>query len=369
MTFPLIEPDDLVSAFLRPPLYRSLVESTWGTVYTAAYAPMLGAMTLLWPDDQWALSVPGDEVGITAAAGARAAPRGRRADVPGAPSARRLRRDLGNVQPRKRLQCGRVHVVARVVEPTDIGPQRRERVPSRPGRRAGARHEPDDGARGRSRSRSTRAQGPVGHLPLLPRADRAHLLRLADGLQHPRHRRLGERASVRLLLRLLRRCARPRVRPDPRRAARVRDLRVGQHLPARAQGGRRPDPQRRPHDGGGVQRRGSRLRAVRHVRRGDGAAGRRAGPDHRAAPARAARADRLQDRDDAAGQRGRRRERSQRPDPRRLLRRSCSSAQPRPDSATGSSSSCPTATPGAPRSSSPARRSGTTAPSTSSART
>jgi predicted choloylglycine hydrolase len=63
VTFPLIEPDDLLSAFLRPPLYRSLVESTWGTVYTAAYAPMLGAMTLLWPDDQWALSVPGDATG------------------------------------------------------------------------------------------------------------------------------------------------------------------------------------------------------------------------------------------------------------------------------------------------------------------
>ena len=63
VTFPLIESDDLVSAFLKPPLYRSLVESTWGTVYTAAYAPLLGAMTLLWPDDQWALDVQGDEVG------------------------------------------------------------------------------------------------------------------------------------------------------------------------------------------------------------------------------------------------------------------------------------------------------------------
>jgi predicted choloylglycine hydrolase len=57
VTFPLIESDDLVSAFLRPPLYRSLVDSTWGTVYTAAYRPSTGALTLLWPDDQWALSV------------------------------------------------------------------------------------------------------------------------------------------------------------------------------------------------------------------------------------------------------------------------------------------------------------------------
>jgi predicted choloylglycine hydrolase len=61
--FPLIEPDDLFSAFLRPPLYRSLVESTWGTVYTVSYAPALGAMTLLWPDDHWSLSVHGDESG------------------------------------------------------------------------------------------------------------------------------------------------------------------------------------------------------------------------------------------------------------------------------------------------------------------
>jgi predicted choloylglycine hydrolase len=63
VTFPLIESDDLVSAFLQPPLYRSLVESTWGTVYTAAYAPALGAMTLLWPDDHWSLGVHGREVG------------------------------------------------------------------------------------------------------------------------------------------------------------------------------------------------------------------------------------------------------------------------------------------------------------------
>ena len=74
MTFPLIESDDLVSAFLRPPLYRSLVESTWGTVYTAAYAPLLGAMTLLWPDDQWALSVHGDEIGEPARDGAALLP-------------------------------------------------------------------------------------------------------------------------------------------------------------------------------------------------------------------------------------------------------------------------------------------------------
>jgi predicted choloylglycine hydrolase len=59
VTFPLIEPTDLVSAFLRPPLHRPLIDSTWGTVYTASYEPASGAMTLLWPDDHWVLSVHG----------------------------------------------------------------------------------------------------------------------------------------------------------------------------------------------------------------------------------------------------------------------------------------------------------------------
>ena len=64
VAFPLVEPSDLASAFLRPPLHRSLVESTWGTVYTAAYEPATGAMTLLWPDDRWTLSVHGTETGV-----------------------------------------------------------------------------------------------------------------------------------------------------------------------------------------------------------------------------------------------------------------------------------------------------------------
>jgi predicted choloylglycine hydrolase len=63
VTFPLVEAADLVSAFLRPPLYRPLAESTWGTVYTASYEPVSGAMTLHWPDDQWTMSVHGAEVG------------------------------------------------------------------------------------------------------------------------------------------------------------------------------------------------------------------------------------------------------------------------------------------------------------------
>ena len=75
---------------------------------------------------------------------------------------------------------------------------------------------------------------------------------------------------------------------DPRRAPRVRDLRVGQLVPARAQGGHRPHQEERARQG-----------AVRHVRRGDRAPRRPAGTGDRPAPARAARAHRLQDRDDA----------------------------------------------------------------------
>jgi predicted choloylglycine hydrolase len=63
VSFPLMSTHDLVSAFLRPPLYRPLIESTWGTVYTAAYEPADGTMTLLWPDDHWAMSVHGTDSG------------------------------------------------------------------------------------------------------------------------------------------------------------------------------------------------------------------------------------------------------------------------------------------------------------------
>ena len=63
VSFPLMDGAGLVSAFLRPPLYRPLIESTWGTVYTAAYEPLTGTMTLLWPDDHWAMSVNGHDTG------------------------------------------------------------------------------------------------------------------------------------------------------------------------------------------------------------------------------------------------------------------------------------------------------------------
>lgn len=63
LAFPFVDVDGFVSAFLRPPLYRPLVESTWGTVYTTSYEPLTGAMTLLWPDDAWRLSVDGTQTG------------------------------------------------------------------------------------------------------------------------------------------------------------------------------------------------------------------------------------------------------------------------------------------------------------------
>ena len=61
--FPLVDHEGFAASFLRPPLFRPLVESTWGTVYTVAYEPVTGAMTLLWPDDRWRLGVHGDETG------------------------------------------------------------------------------------------------------------------------------------------------------------------------------------------------------------------------------------------------------------------------------------------------------------------
>lgn len=64
VAFPLLGPEDLVGAFLRPPLYRPLIDSTWGTVYTTAYEPAAGTMTLLWPDDRWTLGVRGVESGL-----------------------------------------------------------------------------------------------------------------------------------------------------------------------------------------------------------------------------------------------------------------------------------------------------------------
>jgi predicted choloylglycine hydrolase len=46
-------PDDLVEAFLRPPLYSTHYWRAFGTVYTALYRPADGTVQLCWPDRKW----------------------------------------------------------------------------------------------------------------------------------------------------------------------------------------------------------------------------------------------------------------------------------------------------------------------------
>jgi predicted choloylglycine hydrolase len=45
--------DDLVEAFLRPPLYSTHYWRAFGTVYTALYRPAAGTVDLCWPDRRW----------------------------------------------------------------------------------------------------------------------------------------------------------------------------------------------------------------------------------------------------------------------------------------------------------------------------
>jgi predicted choloylglycine hydrolase len=49
--------DTLVQEFLRAPIHRSTAQSTWGTVYTAAYNCNRRTLDLWWPDDRWSLSM------------------------------------------------------------------------------------------------------------------------------------------------------------------------------------------------------------------------------------------------------------------------------------------------------------------------
>ncbi|MEM7696374.1 MAG: C45 family peptidase [Pseudomonadota bacterium] len=48
-----------ISAFLRPPLYSVAFRQGFGTLYTAAYRPRTGGMTLLWPNNAWSPFVDG----------------------------------------------------------------------------------------------------------------------------------------------------------------------------------------------------------------------------------------------------------------------------------------------------------------------
>lgn len=45
--------DRFTRSFLRPPLYSTAFQAGFGTLYTAAYRPRLGAMELLWPGRSW----------------------------------------------------------------------------------------------------------------------------------------------------------------------------------------------------------------------------------------------------------------------------------------------------------------------------
>lgn len=54
---PSLTPQRLLDAFLRPPLYRSTAQSTWPTVYTAAYDVDARQVTLAWPERRWELSL------------------------------------------------------------------------------------------------------------------------------------------------------------------------------------------------------------------------------------------------------------------------------------------------------------------------
>jgi len=45
--------EDLVAAFLQPPLYSTHYWRAFGTVYTALYRPAAGSVELCWPDRRW----------------------------------------------------------------------------------------------------------------------------------------------------------------------------------------------------------------------------------------------------------------------------------------------------------------------------
>ena len=48
--------DELVAAFLRPPLHSTHYRRAFGTVYTALYRPAERTLTLNWPDRRWTRS-------------------------------------------------------------------------------------------------------------------------------------------------------------------------------------------------------------------------------------------------------------------------------------------------------------------------
>ncbi|MEM6971627.1 MAG: C45 family peptidase [Pseudomonadota bacterium] len=53
--------ETFIAAFLRPPLYSVAFSQGFGTLYTAVYRPLQGAMALHWPDSVWSLPLNGFE--------------------------------------------------------------------------------------------------------------------------------------------------------------------------------------------------------------------------------------------------------------------------------------------------------------------
>ena len=47
------DPETLLTAFGRPPLYNTAYASGFGTIYTAAYRPDLGVVDYVWPGSTW----------------------------------------------------------------------------------------------------------------------------------------------------------------------------------------------------------------------------------------------------------------------------------------------------------------------------
>ena len=62
--------DELVAAFLRPPLRSTAWDEGFGTLYTAAYRPAEGVVDYLWPDSTWRRSFDAPPETHTAVLGA-----------------------------------------------------------------------------------------------------------------------------------------------------------------------------------------------------------------------------------------------------------------------------------------------------------
>jgi predicted choloylglycine hydrolase len=55
--------EEFVAAFLEPPLYNTAYDEGFGTLYTAVYRPVDGAVDLRWPDATWRQAIESFEEG------------------------------------------------------------------------------------------------------------------------------------------------------------------------------------------------------------------------------------------------------------------------------------------------------------------